>query len=102
MPEILSHSLVALDTVPTVQGLIMSEMENTLCVILAIVYGDMSRVMRKSDFCISENKGTDQLLAIFCGCAVQFVSELVVNPKDRFSPDAAHITVSIASLLSSH
>ena len=26
-------------------------------------------------------------LAIFCGCTVRFVSDLVVNPEDRFSHD---------------
>ena len=75
--------------------------------------------MRKPAFCICENKGADQLhvnhaanqrlcfryieskvqslyfrnlkaLAIFCGCTVRFVSDLVGNPKDRFSRDADH------------
>ena len=69
--------------------------------------------MRKSDFCICENKGADQLrgdreadqrlcfrytdstipllskpLAIFCGCTARFVSDLVGNP-DRFSHNEA-------------
>ena len=30
-------------------------------------------------------------LAIFCGYTVQFVMDLVGNPKDRFSHDSAHI-----------
>ena len=30
-------------------------------------------------------------LTIFCGCTALFVSELVGNPKDRFSHDAAHL-----------
>ena len=76
--------------------------------------------MRKSAFCICENKGAYhlhlrggtaqlistfvfatynpsssqirnfKLLAIFCGCKAAFVSDLVGNPKDRFSCDAAH------------
>ena len=67
--------------------------------------------MRKPDFCICENKDADQLrgnreadqrlcfpnidstiplLAIFCGSTAQFVSDLVGNPEDRFSRDAAH------------
>ena len=70
----------------------------------------MSRVMRKPDFCICENKDADQLrgnreadqrlcfrytdsaipllykpLSIFCGCTARFVSDLVGNPEDRFS-----------------
>ena len=70
--------------------------------------------MRKSAFCICENKDADQLrgnreadqrlcfrytdstipllpkseifrpLAIFCGCTARFVSDLVGNPEDRF------------------
>ena len=73
--------------------------------------------MRKPDFCICENKGTDQLcgnrttdqrlcfrytdstipllfkpLAIFCDCCtVRFVSDLVGNPEDRFSQNEAHM-----------
>ena len=30
-------------------------------------------------------------LAIFCGCTARFVSDLVGNPEDRFSHDAAHM-----------
>ena len=75
----------------------------------------MSRVMRKLGICLCENKGADQLrsyreadqhlcfhftdslisllpkseifklLAILCGCTVWFVSDMVGNPKDRFS-----------------
>ena len=30
-------------------------------------------------------------LAIFCGCAARFVSDLVGNPEDRFSHDAAYL-----------
>ena len=66
--------------------------------------------MRKPAFCICENKDTDQLryidrtvsllskfkifkhLAIFCGYTARFVSDLVGNPEDRFSCDAAHIS----------
>ena len=81
----------------------------------------MSSVMRKPGFCISKNKYADQLcghcaadqflcfryidrtvpllpkseisslLPFFNGCTVQFVSDLVGNPKDKFSCDAAHI-----------
>ena len=29
--------------------------------------------------------------AIICGCAARFVPDLVGNPDDRFSHDAAHI-----------
>ena len=78
----------------------------------------MSRVMRKPAFCICENKGADQprgnhvadqhlcyhcidriipllpkskfkLLVIFCGQTARFVSDLAVNPEDRFSHEAA-------------
>ena len=59
----------------------------------------MSRVMRQHVFCICESKRADQLcgnplfsksvtsthLAIF-GCTARFVSDLVGNPGDRFSP----------------
>ena len=73
--------------------------------------------MRKPAFCICENKGgvTAKListfvfatqivqslyllnrnfesLAIFCACTAQFVSDLVGNPEDGFSHDAAHIS----------
>ena len=59
--------------------------------------------MRKPDFCIYKNKGTDQLhgnyflnpkfkpLNISCGCTARFVSDLVGNQEDRYSHDAAHI-----------
>ena len=77
--------------------------------------------MRKTAFCICENKDADQLrgnreadqrlcfrytdttipllsksenfklLAIFCGCTAWFVSDLVGNPEDRFSHNEAHI-----------
>ena len=30
-------------------------------------------------------------LAIFCDCTARFVSDLVVNPEDRFSCDTAHM-----------
>ena len=33
-------------------------------------------------------------LAIFCGCAVRFVSDQVGNPEDRFSHNEAHISFS--------
>ena len=77
--------------------------------------------MRKPDFFICANKDAAQLcgnrtddqrlcfryidstipllskskikpLAIFCGCTVRFVSDLVVNTEDRFSHNAAQIT----------
>ena len=32
-------------------------------------------------------------LDIFCNCTVQFVSDLIGNPEDRFSYDEAHIKV---------
>ena len=77
--------------------------------------------MRNPAFCICENKDADQLhgnhkpdqrlcfrntdsaipllpkirnfkhLAIFCDCIARFVSDLVGNPKDRFSHNEAHI-----------
>ena len=75
--------------------------------------------MRKPDFCISENKSADQPhgnhaadqrlcfryisctissskigsfkpLAILCCCTARLVSDLVGNPDDRVSGDAAH------------
>ena len=77
---------------------------------------DMSRVNRKPDFCICENKDADQLrgnheaplfslnstipllrkpeissLFIFCGCIARFMSDLVGNPEDRFSHNDAHM-----------
>ena len=75
--------------------------------------------MRKPAFCICENKDADQLRgnreadqrlcfryidsiiplvpnfeppAIFCDCTDWFVSDLVGNPKDRFSQNEALIT----------
>ena len=78
----------------------------------------MGLVMRKPAFCICENKDTDQLRGnreadqrlcfcyidstihfltkseIFCGCTAWFVSDLVRNPKDRFSHNEAHLSVS--------
>ena len=73
--------------------------------------------MRKPTFCICENKDADQLrgnreadqrlcfrhpstsqirnfkpLAIFCGCTVRFVSDLVKKPEDRFSHNEAHMS----------
>ena len=66
----------------------------------------VSHVMRKSAFCICENKDADQRLsfrntdstipllpkplAIFCGGTSRFVSGLVGNPEDRFSHNEAH------------
>ena len=72
--------------------------------------------MRIPAFCICENKDADQLhgnreadqrlcfryrdsttpplpkpQAIFCGCAAQFVSDLIGNPEDRFSHNEAHM-----------
>ena len=72
----------------------------------------MSHVIRKPAFCLCENKGADQLcgncaadqrlcfgntnstisllskpLAIFCGCTVWFVLDMVGNPEERFSHD---------------
>ena len=75
----------------------------------------LSRVVRKPDFCLCENKAADQLrsnceadqrlcfrytnstspllskskkfkpLTIFCDCTGRFVSHSVGNPEDRFS-----------------
>ena len=73
--------------------------------------------MRKPAFCICENKAADQLhsncaadqrlcfpftfyirnfkpLAIFYGCTARFVLDLVGNPEDRFSHDAARLNYS--------
>ena len=75
--------------------------------------------MRKRAFCICDNKDADSCavtvqlirafvfatystisllpksdisrLAIFCGCIVWFVLDLVGKPEDRFCLDAAHI-----------
>ena len=81
---------------------------------------NMSHIMRKPDFCICKNKGADQLcsnctadqplcfrytvsmssptytqnfkvLAFLCDCTYQFMSDLIGNPEDRSSRDAAHI-----------
>ena len=90
----------------------------------------MSRVMRKPTFCICENKDADQLrgnceadqhlcfrytdsaipplskseifksLAIFCGCAAQFVSDQVGNQNSGFSHDAAHIFLDMTLIFS--
>ena len=74
----------------------------------------MSHVMRKPDFCLCKNKGAYQLCSYFvfatwivqflfflnpkfqassnlCRCTGRFVSDLIGNPKDRFSHIAAHI-----------
>ena len=76
--------------------------------------------MRKSDFCICENKEADQLCgkreadqhlcfrytdrtvpllspkfqasSHLCGCTARIVSDLVGNPEDRFSHNEAQIT----------
>ena len=70
--------------------------------------------MRNPAFCICENKGADRSaalfslhrsynpstfqirkfksLVIFCGCTAPIVSDLVGNPKDRFSHDVVHLT----------
>ena len=83
----------------------------------------LNRIMRKPDFCIlCENKGADQvtvqLISIFvfdtlivyslkyfkfnakfqasshfCGYTGRFVSGLVGNLEDRFSGDAAHLSL---------
>ena len=73
--------------------------------------------MRNPAFCICENKDADQLrgnreadqrlcfrytdrtiplppkykISSFCGCTARFVSDLVGNPRDRFSHNEAHI-----------
>ena len=71
----------------------------------------MGRVMRKPAFCVCENKDAETarlisafvfatllpkskisgFLAIFFRGTAWFVSDLVGNPKDRFSHDAAHM-----------
>ena len=35
--------------------------------------------MGKPTICLGENKGADQLLALFCDCTGRFVSDLVGN-----------------------
>ena len=98
------------------------------CLVLSIIkqalasfLSQMSRVMRKPDFCIWENKDADQLrgnreadqrlcfhymdstipllpkyeitsLIIFCDCTARFVWDLVRNPEDRFSHNEAQIS----------
>ena len=94
-----------------------SNSESPICM---DAHDELSHVVRKRDYCLCENKGADQLysnctadqnlcfhymdstipllpksknykvLAIFCSCKGQFVSDLVVNPKDWFSRDVAH------------
>ena len=81
----------------------------------------MSHDMRKPDFCLCENKGTDQLrsyisASVFttlvvqflfhlnpkvqasslhsCDCTGRFVPHLVGNPVDQFSRVVAHIYIS--------
>ena len=81
------------------------------------IHNDMRGIMRKPAFCICENKGADQLCgnrradhqrlcfryidsaipllskleAIFLGCTTRFVSDMVGNPKYRFSHGAAQM-----------
>ena len=83
--------------------------------------------MRKSAFCICENKGVDQLRgnhaadqclcfhyivksiyllnpnfkppAILCGCTAWVVLDLVGNPEDRFSCDAAQMITNLLNRL---
>ena len=73
--------------------------------------------MRKPAFCFCVNKRADQLrgnpvplfslhrqfntsenfkpLTMFCGSTSRFVSNLLGNPEDRFSDDAAHIVFDV-------
>ena len=53
---------------------------------------NMSLVVRKPAFCISENKDADQLRS---NCTAWFMSDLVGNPEDRFSHNEAHITIRV-------
>ena len=79
----------------------------------------MSRIMRKPDFCLCQNKGkigcavTAHLISVFvfatqivqflfflntkflaiCSCTGRSVSDLIVNPEDRFYRIVAHILV---------
>ena len=96
---------------------------NQLCHL--ITHYQMNRVMRKPKFCKYDNKGADQLRSnratyqrlcyryvdtkipllnksessnppiAFCCCKAVFVSDLVGNPEDRFSHDAAHIKTGV-------
>ena len=55
---------------------------------------NMSRVMRKPDFCLGKNKGVDHLHGnIFYNsyCKCRFIKDLAGNLKDQFSRVAAHI-----------
>ena len=86
----------------------------------------MGHMVRKPDFCLCENKGTDQFrsnceadqhlcfcytdstnpllfesLVTFCACTGRFVSDLVVNPEDRFFHVAAQYVTVITSVLKS-
>ena len=46
--------------------------------------------MRKQDFCLCESKGAVQLRS---NCTGRFTSDLVGNPKDRFSHVTAHLVL---------
>ena len=96
--------------------------------LMLAAWPQMSLVMRKTAFCICENKDADQLhgnreadqrlcfrytdstipflskseiykpLAIFCDCPVRFVSDLIGNPEDRFSHNEAQ-TISVIQII---
>ena len=40
--------------------------------------------------------------AIFCGCTVRFVSDLVGHSNDRFSRDAAQLAITLKCLYTAH
>ena len=50
-----------------------------------------SEIFMKIKVMAMSQRQSFKALAIFCGCTAWFVSDLVSNPKDRFSQDTAHI-----------
>ena len=56
-----------------------------------IVRNLMENVWTSVLFPLLSDSETWKHLAIFCGCLVRFVSDLVGNTKYRFSHDAAHV-----------
>ena len=98
----------------------MSLCSGVLISFILYKHDQMSVVMRKPAICICKNKCTDQLrsnhaadqqdcfrnkdtsyirnfkpITILCDCTALFVLDLVGNPKDRFSHDAAQIILTI-------
>ena len=91
-----------------------------------VVY--MSLIMRKTAFCICEDKAADQLrgnrqadqglcfcyiastipllpkyiISSLCACTARFVSDQIRNPEDRFSHNEAHIQYNSTTQLCSN